>query len=281
LDEAEELTDEDTFDKIDQSVRVKTKPNRVILILNPTTKEHWIWGRFYANRDILEGFNGIKNGITYIHTTYLDNVDNLSQSFLNQIAEIRRRRPEKYTHQILGGWMEKQEGVIFTNWRVGEFNDNYEIIYGQDFGFSVDPSTLVKLSIDKGNKRIFIKVLFCKTGMSTTQIADYNIRYAGPNLIISDSSEPRLIKEIKLKGSNIRPTIKRKGSILSGIALLQDFDLIIDPDSTELIKELNNYVWATKGQTKPVDKWNHCIDAIRYAAQYALVNYTKGSYSIR
>jgi phage terminase large subunit len=177
--------------------------------------------------------------------------------------------------------MEKQEGVIFTNWRVGDFNDNYEIIYGQDFGFSVDPSTLVKLSIDKGNKRIFIKVLFCKTGMSTTQIADYNIRYAGPNLIISDSSEPRLIKEIKLKGSNIRPTIKRKGSILSGIALLQDFDLIIDPDSTELIKELNNYVWATKGQTKPVDKWNHCIDAIRYAAQYALVNYTKGSYSIR
>ena len=281
LDEAEELTDEDTFDKIDQSVRVKTKPNRVILILNPTTKEHWIWGRFYANRDIPEGFNGIQNGITYIHTTYLDNIDNLSQSFLNQIAEIRRRRPEKYTHQILGGWMEKQEGVIFTNWRVGQFNDNYETIFGQDFGFSVDPTTLVKLSIDKGNKRIFLKVMYAKTGMSTTQIADYNIRYAGPHLVVSDSAEPRLIKEIKLKGCNITPTIKRSGSILSGIALLQDYDLIIDPDSMELIKELDNYVWATKGQTKPVDKWNHCIDAIRYAAQYVLVNRTKGAYTIR
>ena len=101
LDEAEELIDEDTFDKIDQSVRVKTKPNRVILILNPTTKEHWIWGRFYANRNIPEGFNGMQNGITYIHTTYLDNTDNLSQSFLNQIAEIRRRRPEKYTPCLL------------------------------------------------------------------------------------------------------------------------------------------------------------------------------------
>ena len=117
--------------------------------------------------------------------------------------------------------------------------------------------------------------------MSTTQIADFNIRYAGPHLIVSDSAEPRLIKEIKLKGCNIRPTVKRSGSILSGIALLQDYDLIVDPDSTELIKELNNYVWATKGQTKPVDKWNHCIDAIRYAAQYVLVNRTKGSYTIR
>ena len=177
--------------------------------------------------------------------------------------------------------MEKQEGVIFTNWRVGEFNDNYETIFGQDFGFSVDPTTLVKLSIDKGNKRIFLKVMYSRTGMSTTQIADYNIRYAGAKFIVSDSAEPRLIKGVKLKGCNITPTIKRSGSILSGIALLQDYDLIVDPDSVELIKEFNNYVWATKGQTKPVDKWNHCIDAIRYAAQYVLANRTKGAYTIR
>jgi phage terminase large subunit len=223
----------------------------------------------------------MKNSITYIHTTYKDNVDNLSISFLNQIQDIRRRRPEKYTHQILGGWLEKQEGVIFRNWRIGEFNENYDIYYGQDFGFSIDPTVLTKLSIDRRGRRIYCKVMYCKTGLSTTQIADYNIRYAGPHLIICDSAEPRLINEVKLKGVNIRPTIKRKGSILSGIALLQDFDLIIDPDSTELVKELNNYVWATKGQTKPVDRWNHCLDSIRYAAQYALEGFSKGSYSIR
>ena len=123
--------------------------------------------------------------------------------------------------------------------------------------------------------------MYCRVGMSTTQIADQNIRYAGPSLIISDSSEPRLIKEIKLKGANLRPTVKRSGSILSGIALLQDYDLIVDSNSKELIKELNNYVWATKGQTKPVDKWNHCIDAIRYAAQYVLANRNKGAYTLR
>ena len=90
-----------------------------------------------------------------------------------------------------------------------------------------------------------------------------------------------LIKEIQLKGANLRPTVKRSGSILTGIALLQDYDLIVDPSSKELIKELNNYVWATKGQTKPVDKWNHCIDAIRYAAQYVLANRNKGAYTLR
>lgn len=281
LDEAEELTSEDDFDKIDQSVRVKNKQNRCVLILNPTTKEHWIFNRFFENRNIPDGFNGIKGGITYIHTTYLDNKDNLSVSFLNQIQDIRRRRPEKYNHQIMGAWLEKQEGVIFRNWRIGEFNENYDVYYGQDFGFSIDPTVLIKLSIDKKGRRIFCKTMYCKAGLSTTQIADYNIRYAGPHLIICDSSEPRLIKEIKLKGVNIRPTVKRSGSILTGIALLQDFDLIVDPDSTELIKELNNYVWATKGQTKPVDKFNHNIDALRYAAQYALEGFNKGSYSIR
>ena len=275
------VLDEDDFDKIDQSVRVKNKQNRCVLILNPTTKEHWIFNRFFENRHIPDGFNGIKGGITYIHTTYLDNKDNLSVSFLNQIQDIRRRRPEKYNHQIMGAWLEKQEGVIFRNWRIGEFNENYDVYYGQDFGFSIDPTVLMKLSIDKKGRRIFCKTMYCKAGLSTTQIADYNIRYAGPHLIICDSSEPRLIKEVKLKGVNIRPTVKRSGSILTGIALLQDFDLIVDPDSTELIKELNNYVWATKGQTKPVDKFNHCIDAIRYAAQYALEGFNKGSYSIR
>ena len=104
LDEAEELTNEDDFDKIDQSVRVLNKLYRVILILKPTTKEHWIYGRFFQNRDIPEGYNGIRQSITYIHTTYIDNKDHLSISFLNQIQDIRRRRPEKYTDQIMGAW---------------------------------------------------------------------------------------------------------------------------------------------------------------------------------
>jgi phage terminase large subunit len=281
LDEAEELIDEDVFDKIDQSVRVKDKPNRVMLILNPTTKEHWIYGRFYENRGIPDKFNGIKDNVTFIHTTYIDNIKNLSESFLTQIEDIRTRRPEKYEHQILGGWLNRAEGVIFTNWRIGQFNDGYDILYGQDFGFSVDPTVLVKLSVDRKGRRIFIKEMYGKAGMSTTEIASWNTRYAGPELIICDSAEPRLISEVRLRGCNLKPTIKKAGSILSGIGLLQDFDLIIDPDSPEIVKELNNYVWSDTGKQRPVDRWNHRIDAIRYAAQYALVNFTRGSYVVR
>ena len=118
LDEAEELTDEETFDKIDLSVRAKGIQNRVILIMNPSTKEHWIYNRFFEVRGIQEGSNVTKGDTTYIHTTYLDNLDNLSKSYINQIENIRTRRPEKFKHQILGGWLDKAEGVIFSNWTI-------------------------------------------------------------------------------------------------------------------------------------------------------------------
>ena len=85
LDEAEELTDEDTFDKIDLSIRHKTKQNRVILILNPTTKEHFIYDKFFESKGIQQGATLIKDDTTYIHTTYLDNIENLSESFLKQV----------------------------------------------------------------------------------------------------------------------------------------------------------------------------------------------------
>jgi len=78
LDEAEELVEEDIFDKIDESVRVKDVQNRVIMILNPSTKEHWIYKRFFQQAGVSPGFNGVKGDTTYIHTTYLDNADNIS-----------------------------------------------------------------------------------------------------------------------------------------------------------------------------------------------------------
>tara|TARA_Y100001973_G_scaffold98140_1_gene155296 strand:+ start:33 stop:1238 length:1206 start_codon:yes stop_codon:yes gene_type:complete len=279
LDEAEELIKEEDFDKIDQSVRAKNKPNRVIMVLNPATKEHWLYQRFYIGKGVNAGFNGKKDIVTYIHTTFKDNIDNLSESFLLQLEDIRRRRPDRYNHQILGGWLDKAEGVVFNNWKVGPFNDSAEFIFGQDFGFSVDPTTLIKVAIDRDRKRMWIKTMFAKPGLSTKAIGELNRRYAEDNLIICDNAEPRLISELQ-EYCNLKPTIKRKGSILSGIALVQDYDLIIDADSIELIKELNNYVWHERNE-KPVDKWNHQLDALRYSAQYFLANANKGVYVIR
>ena len=280
LDEAEELTDESIFDKIDLSVRHKNTQNRVILIMNPSTKEHWIYNRFFETRGVQEGSNVTKGDTTYIHTTYLDNKDNLSESYINQIENIRTRRPEKFKHQILGGWLDKAEGVIFSNWTIGKFEQAAPSVFGQDFGFSADPTTLVETSIDKVNKKIYIKLHYYKQALTTSQIAELNKRFAGSSLIVADSAEPRLISELSVS-NNILPAIKGQGSVTYGIALLQDFDLIIDESSTDLIKELNNYCWLEKKSSTPVDKYNHAIDAIRYAVSYQLENPTRGQYFIR
>ena len=280
VDEAEELDDEGTFDKIDFSIRSLNKQNRVILILNPTTKEHWIYQRFFLGNIVDEGFNGSKGDTTYIHTTYRDNKDNLSQSFLARILDMKAKRPDKYQHQILGGWLAKAEGTIIRNWKVGDYIQMEKTIYGQDFGFSEDPTTLVKISVDDFNSRVYVKEIYGKTGLSTSDIANMNRAECGLDLIVCDSSEPRLIKELKKKGLNIQPAVKKSGSILSGIALMQDYEIIVDPRSKGVIKEFNNYVWHEKG-VRPIDKFNHFCDAIRYALMRLTASKSKGIYTIR
>lgn len=280
VDEAEELTDEQKFDTIDLSVRQQGKQNRVILILNPTTKEHFIYSRFFEDRGVNEGVNKTVENTTYIHTTYLDNKDNLSQSYLDQIEKMKLRRPEKYKQQILGAWLNKAEGVIFDNWSIGEFKHMGTSVWGQDYGFAADPSTLVEVNIDSTNKRIYLKECFYLQRLTTSQISDLNIKHARGGLIIGDSAEPRLLSEIKAKGCNVKASIKGQGSITYGISLLQDYDIIVTPDSTNLIKELNNYRWLEKKSNTPVDNWNHLIDAVRYAVGFQLQNPNRGKYTV-
>jgi len=279
MDEAEELNDEDIFDKIDLSVRNKIQENRVILILNPTTKEHFIYKRWFEDRGVAAGSNITKEDTTYIHTTYLDNINNLSESYIKQIETMKVRRPNRYKHTIEGAWLDKAEGVIFTDWSIGEFQQVGKVVYGQDYGFSNDPSTLVKTSIDKENKVIYIQLCFYQTKLTTSEILQLNKKFAADNLIVGDSAEPRLITELS-RDCNVVPAIKGQGSITFGISLLQDYDLVITEDSTELIKELNNYCWLEKKSQTPVDNFNHAIDALRYAVSYQLQNPSLGEYHI-
>jgi phage terminase large subunit len=279
MDEAEELNDEDIFDKIDLSVRNKIQENRVILILNPTTKEHFIYKRWFEDRGVAAGSNITKEDTTYIHTTYLDNINNLSESYIKQIETMKVRRPNRYKHTIEGSWLDKAEGVIFTDWSIGEFQQVGKVVFGQDYGFSNDPSTLVKTSIDKENKVIYIQLCFYQTKLTTSEIAVLNKKFAADNLIVGDSAEPRLITELS-RDCNVVPAIKGQGSITFGISLLQDYDLVITEDSTDLIKEFNNYCWLEKKSQTPVDNFNHAIDALRYAVSYQLQNPSLGEYHI-
>jgi len=218
----------------------------------------------------------INGNTTYIHTDYKDNIEYLSESFIAQIENIRENNKEKYRHVILGGWLDKAEGVVFTNWKLGKFEEVAPSIYGQDFGFSIDPTTLIQTSIDKTNKRIYVKELVYKSKLTTSEIFELNQRYCDNQLIIADSAEPRLIHELRIRGNNIKETIKGAGSVTAGLSLMQDYELIIDPDSTNVVKELNNYTWSDKKSDTPVDAFNHAIDALRYAVYFQLHKLSKG-----
>lgn len=280
LDEAEELVDEETFDKINLSVRQKGKQNRVVMVLNPSTKAHWIYQRFFERKGVKPGSNLTKDNTTYIHTTYLDNKENLDLSFLQELEDTKKHNTEKYNHIIMGGWLNKAEGVIFENWEVGDFNEDSDWEAGADFGWSQDPNTLIKVSIDNKNKTIWLKEELYKTGLTTTELSTIFRNVMGNKLIIADSAEGRLIEEVKRTGVNIKPCVKGAGSVREGLLLMKDYRMIIDPNSSNLIKELNNYVWSEKNE-RPIDMYNHLIDAARYIITHRLKRPAIQKYKIR
>ena len=281
LDEAEEMPDPLLFDKIDLSVRSKDAQNRVIMVMNPATKAHWIYNRFFASRGLQGGENVKHEDTTYIHTTYEDNIKHLDDTFLANIERMKLERPAEYKAQILGGWRDVAEGVIFNNWSIGAFDDrgdHYGI--GLDFGFSNDPSAGTLVSINVKARTIHLREVMYDTGLTTSDIAKQLARHGKSTLTIGDSAEPRLLHELKHShGLNIKPSIKGQGSINLGIALLQEYKLIIDPKSRNLITEANNYVWKD-GKDVAADSYNHLWDGIRYFVSYHLSNPNKGKYFI-
>ena len=137
---------------------------------------------------------------------------------------------------------------------------------------------VLKLLIDKTNKTIYVKEHLYKAGLKTSQIAVENIRYAGRALIVADSAEPRLIEELKLQGCNIKGI--SKPLIIDRVALLQDWLIVVDQNSTNIIKELNNYVWQDKKSNTPIDDYNHTLDPIGYVLWDVIGKPNKGKYFV-
>ena len=266
LDEAEEENDEASFDKINLSIRAKDVDNIVIIILNPTTKQHWIYKRFFESTGVQPGWNGVKDNVCYIHTTYKDAIEFVPADYLHELQLLEQRNPEKFEHIILGGWLEAAEGVVFRNWEYGKFDDSLPYGWGMDFGFFPDPDVLAKVAIDRKNRIIYAKQGMWGHNHGTRELYDKVKAVVKPReVVIADSSEKRLIADIKGLGLNIRKVVKGDGSVLAGIKTMQDYKIVVSPESTEIGKELNNYAWKANGV--PIDAYNHWIDAIRYYVQ--------------
>jgi len=291
VEEAEELPSFDQWDKIKKSIRALDVRNLSILILNPAVKTHWIYEELFEDRGVQEGFNGIKDNVLYIHTDYRDLKREFIPDSIYLDFEDKRiayelymatdkdkreyldkkiiKKANYYIHVIAGGWLENAEGVVFDNWSIGAFDDSLPYAFGQDYGYSADPTTLVKVAVSIKHKKIYVKGCFGKAGMSTNDIYLANLFHCGLNSeIIGDSAEPRLISELSKRELKIKGAIKGPGSVTASIKDMQGYEIIVDPgnESIPIIKELNNYVWSDKKAGVPVDLWNHYIDPIRYVA---------------
>ena len=272
LDEAEEHKNYSDFRKIQRSLRRKDLQNISILVFNPTSKTHWIYQEFYEKYGLKGGENCIVDNIMYIHMVYTDMLRFVSDNNLRDFERTKINDPDDYQHNILGAFRERAEGVIFTNWEYGEFDDSLPYCYGLDFGVR-DADALIRIAVCKSSRKIYVEELMYATGQNTDILIQVlRNRMKNPkDLIVADSQALRTINDLRKNDFNILGI--KKPQIKDRIRQVGSFKIIVCGKSPNLVRELNNYAWADKGAEIPVDKYNHLMDAKGYAFTFL----TKGT----
>ena len=163
------------------------------------------------------------------------------------------------------------EGAIYPNWEYGDFDNTLPYGYGQDFGFN-DPDTLIKVAIDHKNFRIYVDECIYRNGLKPADLRRLMREYVRPrDLIVADCEDARMIAELALD-FNIHKAYKYAGSVNEGIKIIQDYKIIVTERSKNIVRELNNYIWADKAGAVPVPGFDHSLDSIRYYVTYILFN---------
>ncbi|WP_440881421.1 PBSX family phage terminase large subunit [Tenacibaculum sp. C7A-26P2] len=311
VDEAEEWVNEDDYDKLRLSIRTKGVKNRIVIIMNPTDANHWVYQKYIKDTHKIVKVDGVDVQISthpqveHIHTTYLDNLDNVDGDFLNDLAELKQKaikrandgskdekdpkkrellrkklfNSSKYAYKIIGRWASQAEGVILT-YTEGDFDTSLPYCYGQDFGFSNDPTTLVKIAVDTKRKKVYWEEYLYKPHLTTDKIYEHDLEVAGrKNLIMADGHEDRLCVELRKKGLNLIPYSTPPNGVREGLISMQDYEHIVTTESSNIKEEFNNYVWSDKKAKIPIDDYNHTIDAGRYAFKKLTTKKRKTKYS--
>ena len=244
---------------------------KIILDYNPSEEYHWIYDKIIPREDT-----------DFLKTTYKDN------PFLEQalVEEIERLQYTDEQYWQIYGLGEKgvSKATIFNYVECNQIPEDAEFVsMGMDFGFTNDPTALV--SVWKKESNLYIKELLYRTMMTTGDIHSYFKQTITKELIYADSSEPRIIEELRRMGWKIRASLKGRDSVNAGIDLLKRFKIHIHKDSTNAIQEFRNYKWKEDKTGKltntPEDKNNHITDAVRYATYSILSKPNFGRYAIR
>lgn len=187
----------------------------------------------------------------------------------------RKRDPEKYTHIWLGAYQRNSEARVFKNWRVEEFEVPPGALFrqGADWGFSIDPSVLVRCYIDGRN--LYVDHEAYQVGCEIDRLPDLflSVPEAEKWPVVADSSRPETISYMQKHGfPKMLAAVKGSRSLEEGVEWLKSFDIIVHPRCKHLIDELSLYSYETDPMTGQVipklkDKDNHVIDALRYACE--------------
>lgn len=254
-----------------QQLSIRT--NRFIYLDYNPTSEFWAHTELIGDKDT-----------DFIILTYKDN-EALEPAIIKEIEKAREKAKtssywENWWNVYGLGNIGSLEGVIYSNWStIDSLPKEAELLgYGMDFGFSVDPTALI--AVYRYNSEIIFHEVIHKKGLLNSEIIQLmkDKEVSQYSIIYGDSAEPKTIEEIRRSGFAIKPVTKGADSIRFGIQILQDYHFRVTKESTNLIKELRYYVWDTNKQgeelKKPIDAYNHCLDAARYFAMMKL-NKTK------
>ena len=255
------------MEQLNIRLRGDTENKQIIMAFNPISKNHWLYN--FCEENPPENF-------LYIHSTYKDNPF-LDAENVRILEEMKTRNPQKYRVYGEGQWGVDAEGLVFQNWRT-EIFDNAEIkgqlMVGLDFGFVSDISAIVASLLDEENKRIYIFKEYGATNKTNADLIRIITELGfSKSVIVADCAEHKSIAEIKSGGINkIRACKKGQDSIIHGIQKLQNYEIMIHPDCAGVITEFENYLWQKDKNTglylnKPIDDFNHYIDALRYSLQ--------------
>ena len=278
-DEAEEWTSYDEFERIYLSMRQKGLQIRAIIIMNPADTNHWVYQKFIKDTHRLVDYDGVQVQISthpdvlHIHTSYLDNKEFLSETFLKAAADMRASNFDRYAHVFMGRWDDVAEGAIFKHWGIVDEFPSYcqKVARGCDFGYTNDVTAIVRCGIV--DNRLYIDELCYKTYMQTQDLVREFRREeeAGDDgFVYAESADPRLLDEIGNGGIIIYGVDKGPGSIMAGINHMLSMEIFVTKRSVHLQEELRNYVWAKDKDGNylnlpdPNTGYDHAVDAARY-----------------
>jgi len=197
-----------------------------------------------------------------IKSTFRDNPFLPERERQNILSKKDKKGFENWWKVYGEGELGQLEDAIFTNWRIGEFDNSLPYGYGLDFG-SRHPDAMLKCAVDHNKKIIYWKEEIYKNGLSTQELAQIiKSRNVNSSLIVADSAATRTIGDLKLQGLNIIPVVKNK--IIDDIKLIRGYEIVVDKDSFNLQRNLNNWIWLDKKGEIPIDIDDDCIDAGRY-----------------